>query len=940
MAGGKGVNVARLAADIGYGRLEPEEAAPAALDALLAQADAWTWADPDDRLRVRPTLFGPWFLVCRSLERLGRFAPPHDDDYVLALVSLGGWSVKDSVRQAWIEALLRQDADLREGVFWRIFEVEGGGEMSLTIAEVTWTQALLALAADGTLPRGRVMRSCLEALGRDFSSYRAGAFRRIYDALGPSAGELARDQDLVLPLLASPISQTASWAVKAAAALDKAHALDDAVFARLAPACVSGGKAAALKTLGILARVRVRDPQLADAVASAAADALGHGDVAVQERAATALVSWGRLDLVAERADWLAPSVRAALPLDEPAGADAPAATEPPARPAREGAPAKAGPAGSPAPAEADAAGAPRFPCRQLGPADDAEVARLLPQMLEGEADPLDAERVLARVALAGLDQALANSLAKRARAVPGLLRGMPEDPVRAVAAALVAAWLDGAKGWLDRDPPAPPLAAHQREALGWELHARLMEGEHWADYRRGRGLAELPWPLGAVVSQVLGGAAAQEEGLVLWCTASDSRGGIDPAVLVDRAQRNPEPTGADLAAALLRLNPGGREAALERAAGVPGLAGAALRYALGGGGVELAEHLAGAEISKAAAAALHALTGADLGRARRALAQADGHTGRAAAILLPDPGPDRAPANPIEGFASPTGKTLVSWVWAAAARARDPFGDDQAMIAAGLDGPGLGRVQRVGLNLYRQTWEVEGRVYHWTYYEIAAENAADAFPALAVEPLAHGGPIRRSRQLTCPAWTALVWPHNPEPFAALVLESVNFDLDVGEVDHNMLPGLRGLRRAPGRLGQIGALCLLAGLAVSTAAVRQEAIEWFAEAVPERVSMELLAEQFAFAAPGVHLHRWAASLADAASISPATAAQTRELLTKALPGVARTQRRLADLLRLLLEESIRAAVPVADQTLREWLSAFAGSGGAAKAARQLLELRP
>ena len=56
----------------------------------------------------------------------------------------------------------------------------------------------------------------------------------------------------------------------------------------------------------------------------------------------------------------------------------------------------------------------------------------------------------------------------------------------------------------------------------------------------------------------------------------------IDPAVLVDRAARYPEPPPHDAVLALLRLAPDGREQALEQARVVPGEFGDALRHALG----------------------------------------------------------------------------------------------------------------------------------------------------------------------------------------------------------------------------------------------------------------------------------------------------------------------------------------------------------------------
>ena len=59
--------------------------------------------------------------------------------------------------------------------------------------------------------------------------------------------------------------------------------------------------------------------------------------------------------------------------------------------------------------------------------------------------------------------------------------------------------------------------------------------------------------------------------------------GWIDPAVLVKRSRAGPPPSTLDLVAAILRLAPERRDAALASAAGLTGESGAVVRYALGG---------------------------------------------------------------------------------------------------------------------------------------------------------------------------------------------------------------------------------------------------------------------------------------------------------------------------------------------------------------------
>ena len=113
-----------------------------------------------------------------------------------------------------------------------MFEVEGGGEVSLTNvdkftgAETSWGHTFQALVQDGTLPRDRVLRECLTALGRDFSAYRASWYSTLYTALAPAPAEVAADQSLVRALLRSDVAPTVSFAVKLLRPLEKAGLLD------------------------------------------------------------------------------------------------------------------------------------------------------------------------------------------------------------------------------------------------------------------------------------------------------------------------------------------------------------------------------------------------------------------------------------------------------------------------------------------------------------------------------------------------------------------------------------------------------------------------------------------------------------------------------------------------------------------------------------------
>ena len=111
----------------------------------------------------------------RALERAGLCRRPDTDHYVLGMIVYGPSRHGPPVRE-----VLLNDPELLEHAVWRVFEVEGSGELSLAArdkycrAELTWETGLVALAADGVLPRGRLLDASLDALERDLRNSERG----------------------------------------------------------------------------------------------------------------------------------------------------------------------------------------------------------------------------------------------------------------------------------------------------------------------------------------------------------------------------------------------------------------------------------------------------------------------------------------------------------------------------------------------------------------------------------------------------------------------------------------------------------------------------------------------------------------------------------------------------------------------------------------------
>jgi hypothetical protein len=442
----------------------------------------------------------PVFPAIRLLERHGVVHLEHDDLYTLALVG----SLGDRWHPQLRPDAIRADAELRDTLLWRVFEVEGGGEVSLANvdkyarADCSWTETFRVLVADGTLPRDRVLGSCLQALGRDFSAYRAGFFSRLYTTFEPGIDELVEAQSRFLRLLRSGVAATVSFAAGHLLTVEQAGRLDDPAFlAGCVAALAVPQKKTPLTVLRITAGIGERRPDLAADVVAVAAAALEHPHRDVQLAALALLRRFDARQAVADRLELLEPTVArqaadwAAAPLPAPAHEQEPAATGGPAR----------------------------LP-------DDRSAAECAAALLAGDTDPWLIERFLAVVASGTARDELA-ALAGPARKALRNGTGLQ----RSVAALVQGQRPDGGKAFLTRrlaevTPGVPPLLATPTGEGGW----------------------------------------------------------VDPDVFAARlAAWNGAPLRHDLIAALLRIAPAGREAALRAVRDMPGDLGAAVRYALGG---------------------------------------------------------------------------------------------------------------------------------------------------------------------------------------------------------------------------------------------------------------------------------------------------------------------------------------------------------------------
>lgn len=233
-----------------------------------------------------------WHLV-RQLIRAGLCQTPDHDNFVLGMIR-GLRPIHASTDQTIRDALL-EDPQLLESSFWRLLELEGGGENSLANYDQysrgpKWLDTVVDMARRGELSRERLLDASLDALARDFAAYRARWFSKLHEALEPTLEERVARAPRYLDLLQSTVPPIVAFAFKFVRKLDSKHAYpaDELLVSLRAVtrATAAGLVRAALK---LATRAFQRDRSRRAELGALASIALGHEDPRVQEDALTLL---------------------------------------------------------------------------------------------------------------------------------------------------------------------------------------------------------------------------------------------------------------------------------------------------------------------------------------------------------------------------------------------------------------------------------------------------------------------------------------------------------------------------------------------------------------------------------------------------------------------------------------------------------------------------
>lgn len=490
----------------------------------------------------------------RLLYEAGLCDKPTSDGYILGMIeSLPGWIVGPNGlwdKDTSLADRIRNTPDIRDEDVWRLFEVEGGGDLSLATFDKYigdkkvggWTAALVELAADGTLSRDRLLDESLNALERDFAQFRAGWFSRFHEHLAPSLEERAARLNQYLRLLGSSIPPTVSFALKAIALLNKADRLPPKeALAHLRPVLHARAKGTVTSGLRLLGSAAKRMPDTAMDAALLATEALIHESADVQKKALDLVESLSGngdpavVEAMRAYAEAIAPSLRHRY--EEMAGSNGPSADS----------------EDQPLP------GAP-LEIVELQPItsfDELNAAWL--RVLEDPSEPLEVERVIAGLARHGADRPdnfakVVGPLVKRAGAI---VKREPEDRLQ-----LHIAWLALAYA-MDADIDIDTVeAANERLRVSLEIVFARRNRDLLGQLRNGHRLPPMSTP-------------------------TDNRGFVAVDKLIarygDYKSAKIEPGMTDMALALLRLAPESRVEALAGFA-PENEHDRAISFALGGG--------------------------------------------------------------------------------------------------------------------------------------------------------------------------------------------------------------------------------------------------------------------------------------------------------------------------------------------------------------------
>ncbi|MEU6539994.1 DUF6493 family protein [Streptomyces sp. NPDC047000] len=292
-------------------------APPAAILRLLADRPADWLADVTDRLARRPPATEVPYELMAGLVRLSGCPVPTTEAYVTGWVEHTGrtW------QRGSLDERLRTDA-YRAPLVAALFETDDIGsrlERSAGGEQDTWPGALARLTAEGALDRKAMVDGCLARLLRGGTPADARVFLLLLRLLDPTPEERREHTADWLALAADAVSPVAGHAQSVLAALTLDGGLSARQLAEMSGAVLFRPEKKLVRAqLVLLGKALARDRTAADELLPGVAQAFGHTDPDIQERALTLVERHltsagdaGTRDELSAMAEQLIPELRA-----------------------------------------------------------------------------------------------------------------------------------------------------------------------------------------------------------------------------------------------------------------------------------------------------------------------------------------------------------------------------------------------------------------------------------------------------------------------------------------------------------------------------------------------------------------------------------------------------------------------------------------------------
>lgn len=252
--------------------------------ALISQAISDrrpSWADDWMTHAVKTAWISDWSDL-RKLIREGVCEKPNDDHYIRLMIDGTSLKIKN------VGSRLIGDPELLDADFWRIFEVPGvmRNESRFGYLDDAWLAGILTLEKQKVIDRVRLFDAILATPHMGFNQAQIKFFLTLHDRLRPSGDELASRFSDYVGLTDSPLAPVAKWSFELLRTIDRNKKLSvDSLEQVLIAGLLSSTKSRVKEAIKWLNELLKRDPEDRERLCEIALTGLQHENSDAQAEA-------------------------------------------------------------------------------------------------------------------------------------------------------------------------------------------------------------------------------------------------------------------------------------------------------------------------------------------------------------------------------------------------------------------------------------------------------------------------------------------------------------------------------------------------------------------------------------------------------------------------------------------------------------------------------